>query len=149
MVCGGQICTFSFAVVPPVSASSLRMCPDSSTSKEGRCRTPSSSRACSVTSTQPYPCRGIVTSGATRIVSNSGVKAYFGPGEQPQGFCELIGTSDSFVVVGQLALTGYDVNLPSLGPARPRRRNSLRTRARRLYTPHGPGVESLDPGDTL
>ena len=56
--------------------------------------------------------RGTVNSNSTRIVYNSQVTAYFGPGEQPSGFYGLFSTSDSFAAGGLMVLTGYYVNLP-------------------------------------
>ena len=56
--------------------------------------------------------RGTVFAGATRIVYNSDVLAYFGPGEQPSGFYGLFSTTDTFLNAGSLTLTGYYINLP-------------------------------------
>ena len=56
--------------------------------------------------------KGTVFSAGTRIVYNSMVNAYFGPGEQPSGAYLLFSTSDSFSGSGLLVLTGYYVNVP-------------------------------------
>lgn len=56
--------------------------------------------------------RGTVSASSTRIVYNSEVLGYFGPGEQPSGFYGLFSTTDSFVSAGSLTLAGYYINLP-------------------------------------
>jgi hypothetical protein len=56
--------------------------------------------------------RGTVSPSSTRIVYNSDVLAYFGPGEQPFGFYGLFSTSDTFLSGGVLTLSGYYINLP-------------------------------------
>jgi len=56
--------------------------------------------------------RGTVTPGATRMVTNEKVLAYFGPGEIPHGFQGLTSTTDTFASGGLMTLTGYYINLP-------------------------------------
>lgn len=56
--------------------------------------------------------RGTLNTSSTRIVYNSEVLGYFGPGEQPSGFFGLFSTSDSFTGGASLTLTGYYINLP-------------------------------------
>ena len=56
--------------------------------------------------------QGTVFTSATRIVYNSDVLAYFGPGENPTGFYGLFSTGDTFLSGGSLTLTGYYINLP-------------------------------------
>ena len=56
--------------------------------------------------------RGTVGGGSTRIIYNTDVLAYFGPGETPSGFYGLFSTTDTFASSGVLTLSGYFITLP-------------------------------------
>jgi hypothetical protein len=56
--------------------------------------------------------KGTVFSNGSRIVYNSNVQAYFGPGEQPSAAYLLFSTPDLFNCGALLSLTGYYVSLP-------------------------------------
>lgn len=116
VICGGpQNCNFSFAAVPAGKRLVLTNVNGFVDVKNGTLPNANveSSLGGSQYATVFVPgTRGTVNLGSTRVVYNSEVKAYFGPGEQPSGFYGLFSTSDTFVGGGLMTLTGYYVTLP-------------------------------------